>query len=61
MVDQIDLWSRAETGQSLIWLISHIARRGKNQFIVGLPQCNMKLFKVTHFREKLGFDGKKPK
>ena len=41
MVDQIDLWSRAETGQSLIWLISHIARRGKNQFIVGLPQCNM--------------------
>ena len=41
MVDQIDLWSRAETGQSLIWLISHIAWRGKNQFIVGLPQCNM--------------------
>ena len=41
MVDRIDLWSRAETGQSLIWLISHIARRGKNQFIVGLPQCNM--------------------
>ena len=41
MVNRIDVWSWAETGQSLIWLISHIARRGKNQFIVGLPQCNM--------------------
>ena len=39
-VNPIDVWSWAETEQSLMWSIGHIDRRGKNQFTVGFPQCN---------------------
>ena len=44
---------------SLIWSIGHINRRGKNQFIVGFPRCNMNYKGTDHdVREKQGFDGK---
>ena len=36
-VNPIDVWSWAETEQSLMWSIGHIDRRGKNQFTVGFP------------------------
>ena len=46
---------------SFIWSIGHINRRGKNQFIVGFPRCNMNYKGTDHdVRERQGFDGKKP-
>ena len=44
----------------LINIICHIDWRGKNQFIVGLPRCNMNS-KVQILGKRKGFDGKKPK
>ena len=44
---RMDVWS---WNQSLIWSISHTDQLGKNQFIFGLPQCNMNS-KVQIFRK----------